>query len=113
MKLSENTYRAAIALCLLVGEITAPAASRTFQSLTIAPASTNIMAGGIVSATVALTTKASSGSTASGQITNSVSIFPSAAGMTAAIDPVSYVIGTSQTSNSVLTVTTSANVSPN
>src|SRR6516225_10004018 len=87
-------------------------ATRAFQSLTVTPASTNFSAGATVIANVALTTKASSGTTASGQVTNLVSISPPASGVTLAINPNTFVIGTSQgggqTSNSTLVVATSS-----
>ena len=92
-------------------------ATRTFQSLTITPASTNIAAGTLFSVNVALTTKASSGTTAYGQVTNFVAVSPPGSGVTLAINPSSYVIGTSassgQTSNSTLTVTTSSSTPVN
>lgn len=91
-------------------------ATRVFQSLTITPASTNITAGAAFTANVALTTKASSGTTAYGQVTNLVSLSPAAPGVTLAINPSSYYItetSVSVTSNSILTVTTSASTPVN
>ena len=102
---------------LLAAPRPASAASRTFQSLTVTPASTNVTAGAAIAVNVALTTKISSGTTASGQVTNIVSITPPAAGVTLAINPNLYVIGTGassgQTSNSILTVTTSSSTPVN
>jgi catechol 2,3-dioxygenase-like lactoylglutathione lyase family enzyme len=122
MKLSIKTSGlAATRLALVAAVLAAPqfasAAARTFLSLTITPPSTNMTAGATVTANVALTTKISSGTTASGQVTNIVSIAPPAFGVTLNINPSWYVIGTSvssgQTSNSTLMVATTPGTPPN
>jgi hypothetical protein len=117
-RISEQTaIRLALVAALLGVPQFASAAARTFQSLTVTPPSTNLTAGASVAANVALTTRISSGTTASGQVTNIVSITPPASGVTLNINPDLYVIGTSlssgQTSNSTLTVTTSPATPPN
>ena len=89
-------------------------AARTFASLTVTPASTNITAGATVTADVALGTKASTGSTASGPVVIYVgSVSPSASGITTGISPASYDIGTSATNDSILTVATPLNTPAN
>src|SRR4051812_23140423 len=83
------------------------AAARTFASLTISPASTNITAGASFTANVALGTKASSGSTASGAVVIYVgSISPADPHITTSLNPAAYTIATSATNNSLLTITT-------
>ena len=99
--------------CLLASAASA-ANPRTFQSLTITPASTNITAGATVLTTVALGTKASSGSTASGAVILYVgSISPPDSTITTGLNPNSYTIGTSATNNSTLTVTTTTGTPAN
>ncbi len=106
------TSRLATALLLLVAAVFAMpqpgyAAARTFASLTITPASTNVTAGGTVAANVALGTKVSSGTTASGAVILYVgTISPPDPSITIGINPNSYTIGTSATNNSTLTVST-------
>lgn len=112
-------WRFALLVSLLLAGLALPqlaSAARTFQSLTITPASTNLAAGAAVTANVALTTKPTSGSTAYGQVTNLVSISPAAPGVTLAINPNTYYMPETtggETSNSTLTVTTSSSTPVN
>jgi Fn3 associated len=90
------------------------AAGRTFASLTTTPSATNITAGAGFTASVALATKASSGSTASGPVVVYVDhISPSAPGIITSIDPSASDIATSTTNDSMLTVTTALTIPAN
>jgi hypothetical protein len=89
-------------------------AARTFASLTITPATTNITAGATVTANVALAAKASSGSSAYGPVSVYVTnISPSASSITTSINPNSYDLNVSTTNNSTLTVTTALSTPAN
>ena len=109
-----NIFRTVACLLLLtVAGLALPqsalASPRVFQSLTISPGTTNVTAGTTVTATVALGTKASSGTTASGAVILYVgSILPSDPSIGTGINPNSFTIATDATNTSTLTVTTTA-----
>ncbi|HSU57147.1 MAG TPA: chitobiase/beta-hexosaminidase C-terminal domain-containing protein [Candidatus Dormibacteraeota bacterium] len=102
-----------VGLTVLLPAPRCEAASRTFQSLTISPATTNIVAGTTVSISATITVGPNSGTGEYGDITNTVSILSAEPTVTASIQPNFCTVNAGASSNLTVTVHTAASTPAN